>query len=86
VAVVRVGDILVNEDLNGQGLAWVFTRCSDKTIRQKCKQLEAEARDANRVLWSMPNALPRWEFRRRGGNWVDSRKNPHRLGPVTDGG
>lgn len=32
VALVRVGDTLLNEELIRQGLAWVFTRYCDRTI------------------------------------------------------
>jgi endonuclease YncB( thermonuclease family) len=65
VAFVRVGDSLVNEDLIRQGLAWVFVRYCDRSICQEWKKLEAEAREARRGLWSMPNRMPPWEFRRQ---------------------
>jgi endonuclease YncB( thermonuclease family) len=65
VAFVRVGDTLVNEELIREGLAWVFTRYCDRPVCQEWKQLEAEARKARRGLWSMPNAVPPWEFRRQ---------------------
>ena len=64
VAFVRVGDTLVNEELIRQGLAWVFTRYCDRAICLEWKRLEAEAREQKRGLWSMPNAIPPWEFRR----------------------
>jgi endonuclease YncB( thermonuclease family) len=64
VAFVRVGDTLVNEELIRQGLAWVFTRYCDRPICLEWKRLEAEAREKKRRLWSMPNAIPPWEFRR----------------------
>ena len=69
VAFVKVGDTVVNEDLIGRGLARVFTRYCERAICRAWKALEAEARDAEardarRGLWSMPNAIPPWEFRR----------------------
>jgi endonuclease YncB( thermonuclease family) len=64
VAFVRVCDTVVNEELMRQGLAWVFIRYSARPICQGWKVLEAEARSARRGLWSMPNAIPSWEFRR----------------------
>ena len=67
VAFVRVGATLVNGELIRQGLAWVFTRYCDRPICQEWKKLEAEAREARRGLWSVPNPLPPWEFRRRRG-------------------
>jgi endonuclease YncB( thermonuclease family) len=66
VAFVRVGDILVNEELIRQGFAWVFTRYCDRPICQQWTQLEVEARGAKRGLWSIPNVIPPWEFRRQG--------------------
>jgi len=63
VALVRVGNTLVNEELIRQGLAWVFIRYCDRPI---CKEwIQAEALEARRGLWSMPNPVPPWEYRRR---------------------
>jgi len=64
VAFVKVGDTVVNEELIRQGLAQVFTRYCDRAICQEWGVLETEAREARRGLWSMPNAIPPWEFRR----------------------
>ena len=64
VALVRVGDTVVNEELIRQGLARVFTRYCDRPICEQWERLEAEARDARRGLWSTSNAIPPWEFRR----------------------
>jgi endonuclease YncB( thermonuclease family) len=64
VALVRVRDTLVNEELIRAGLAWVYTRYCDRAICNDWKRLEAGARDAKRGLWSMPTAVPPWEFRR----------------------
>jgi endonuclease YncB( thermonuclease family) len=65
VAFVRVGDTVVNEELIRQGLARVFTRYCDRAICQEWHILEAEARENKRGVWSIPNALPPWEFRRQ---------------------
>jgi len=61
-----VGDTVVNGELIRQGLARVFTRYCNRAICQEWRMLEAEARDSKRGLWSMPNAVPPWEFRRGG--------------------
>jgi endonuclease YncB( thermonuclease family) len=42
VALVRVGDTVINEELIRQGLAREFTRYCDRTICEKWKKLEAE--------------------------------------------
>ena len=64
VAFVRVGDTVVNKELIRQGLARVFTRYCDRAICQAWQVLETEAREKRRGVWSMPNAIPPWEFRR----------------------
>lgn len=64
VAFVRVGVTLVKEELIRQGLARVFTRNCDRAICKRWERLETEAREARRGLWSTPNAIPPWEFRR----------------------
>ena len=64
VAFVKVGDTVVNEELVRQGLARVFTQYCHRAICEWWEHMEAEARAARRRLWCMPNAIPRWEFRR----------------------
>jgi len=64
VAFVRVGDTMVNEELIREGLARVFTRYCNRPICQEWRVLESKAREQKRGLWSMPNAIPPWEFRR----------------------
>jgi len=66
VAFVTVDDTVVNEELIRQGLARVFTRYCDRAICERWERLEDVAREARRGLWSMPNAIPPWEFRRGG--------------------
>ena len=63
VALVRVGDTVVNEELIREGLPRVFTGYWDQTTCERWVRLEDEAREARRGLWSMPNAIPPWEFR-----------------------
>jgi micrococcal nuclease len=65
VAFVRIGDALVYEEPIRQGLASVFTRYCDRPICQEWKKFEAEAGNAKRGLWLMPNAIPPGEFRRQ---------------------
>jgi endonuclease YncB( thermonuclease family) len=64
VAFVKVGDTEVNEELIRQGLARVFSRYCNRPICERWERLEDEARAGRRGLWSMPNAMPLWEFRR----------------------
>lgn len=53
----------LNRELVANGLAWHYRRFSaDRDLAR----LEGEARAARRGLWSDPNPIPPWEFRRRG--------------------
>jgi endonuclease YncB( thermonuclease family) len=50
VALVRVGDTVVNEELIRQGLARVFTRYYDRALCEQRERLETEAREARLVV------------------------------------
>jgi len=45
------------------GLAWRFRRSSDLVL----DKAEAQARTQKRGLWSTPNPIPPWEYRRKHG-------------------
>jgi endonuclease YncB( thermonuclease family) len=49
------------ELLISNGYAWHYKQYSDN---EKLSNLEKEARNAHRGLWTNENALPPWEFRR----------------------
>lgn len=60
---VYVGDIDVNAELVRQGVAWVYRKyATDDSLFR----VEAEARDAKRGLWSLPETdrTPPWEWRK----------------------
>jgi len=50
----------LSEELVRAGYAWWYHQYSDNIF---LKQLESEARNARRGLWSQPNPIPPWEFR-----------------------
>jgi len=50
-------------ELVNAGLAWRFERGQDLMI----KRAEAQARTQKLGLWSTPNPIPPWEYRRRHG-------------------
>ncbi|WP_240761574.1 thermonuclease family protein [Nitrosococcus wardiae] len=59
------GDIDVNREMVHQGAAWVYRQyLRDRTLLE----VEAEAKEAKRGLWSLPEAqqVPPWEWRRQG--------------------
>jgi endonuclease YncB( thermonuclease family) len=65
VALVTVFQRLVNEELVNAGFAWIYTRYCDRPICERWKVLEYEAREAKRGLWSEPNPVPPWEYRKK---------------------
>ena len=58
---VYVDDQLINKEMVRQGLAWVYRKyCYDTYYLH----LEADARDEFSGLWSQPNPIPPWEYRK----------------------
>lgn len=64
VGIVFLDGLILNEELITVGLVWVYTRYCDRPICQKWKRLEFEAREGRMGLWSEPNPISPWEFRR----------------------
>src|SRR5690606_20633433 len=63
---VHAGQVDVNAEMVRQGAAWVYRQYNrDKSLLS----LEAEARQAKRGLWALPEAerVAPWEWRKRGG-------------------
>lgn len=61
VARVFVGDLDLSLELVKAGLAWQYKRFSSDPV---LAEAEVEARNAKRGLWSMPNPVPPWVYRR----------------------
>jgi len=58
---VLVGETDVSAEMVRSGNAWIYRKYArDKALFA----LEDEAREAARGLWSLPNPVPPWEFRR----------------------
>jgi len=64
VALVRVEDIILNEELIKEGFAWVYPEYCHRPICSKWYVLSVKAKDAKRGLWADPNPIPPWEFSR----------------------
>lgn len=64
IGVVFVADRNVNAEMVWRGGAWVYARYSDDPA---LPPLEAEAREARRGLWALPEPqrVPPWEWRAR---------------------
>ncbi|MEY4110128.1 MAG: hypothetical protein RLZZ46_482 [Bacteroidota bacterium] len=65
----NIGDVFadgqsLNRALLSAGLAWHYKKYSSD---ESLARLEAEARAAKRGLWSIPNPLPPWDYRKGGG-------------------
>lgn len=62
VGIVTVDGVNVNEALLKAGLAWHYKTYDDNPA---WAQLEQQARQAKKGLWSIPNPIPPWEWRRK---------------------
>ena len=59
---VFVGDVNVNKELLKQGLAWHYKYFNKD---EELAKLEQEARNKKIGLWSHPNPVAPWDFRRK---------------------
>jgi micrococcal nuclease len=62
IGMVSVDGVNVNEALLRAGLVWHY-KYYDKN--QEWARMESEARSAKLGLWSQPNPIPPWEYRRK---------------------
>jgi endonuclease YncB( thermonuclease family) len=56
------GDLNVNQELVKEGWCWWFRKFVPKD--QTLKQFEQEAKEAKKGLWTDPNPVPPWLYRR----------------------
>ncbi|MEA1967874.1 MAG: thermonuclease family protein [Thermodesulfobacteriota bacterium] len=64
VGMVYVGNVCVNEEIVKAGLAWVYHRYCKDSFCQQWTDIEAQARSAKIGLWSHPDPIPPWDYRR----------------------
>jgi micrococcal nuclease len=64
VWIVTVAGKTVNEELLKSGMAWFFTKYCRESFCEQWKQYEEMARSGKVGLWSMPNPVSPWDFRR----------------------
>lgn len=62
LGVVTVGAVQLNAEMVRLGFAWVYRQYSREA---NLLHLEADARDKRRGLWSDPDPIPPWDFRRQ---------------------
>jgi micrococcal nuclease len=65
VALVAVDKSLLNEKLVKAGLAWVYSRYCSEVICETWKNYQLKAKIGKRGLWSDPNPISPWEFRKK---------------------
>jgi endonuclease YncB( thermonuclease family) len=64
VGMVKLPDgRILNQELVRNGYAWWYAHYAPHD--QELKTLEMQARGEKRQLWSKPNAIPPWVFRRK---------------------
>jgi micrococcal nuclease len=69
VGMVYVGSTCVNEEIVREGLAWVYDYYCKDSVCSQWRDLENQARATKIGLWSHPDPIPPWDYRRgvRGG-------------------
>ncbi len=64
VAVLRAGNVVINERLIASGSAWVFSRYCKARFCRQWRALEKKARTDRIGLWREGNPTPPWTWRR----------------------
>jgi micrococcal nuclease len=65
VAMIYADKTLLNEALVKAGLAWVYEFYCSEPICESWENFQLRARFDKRGLWTDPNRIPPWEFRRK---------------------
>ena len=65
VAMIYADKTLLNEELVKAGLAWVYWKYCHHPICESWKNFQLGARFDKRGLWTDPDRIPPWEFRRK---------------------
>ncbi len=75
VALVSVGDLVLNRHLIEYGYAWVYDQYCKHEFCLDWKNLESLARQKKRGLWKNPGAVAPWDYRRGGTAKRDAPKS-----------
>lgn len=65
VGMVYINGLSVNAEIMKAGYAWVYRKYCRIQVCSEWMQMEAEARGSKVGLWSHPNPVPPWGFRRQ---------------------
>ncbi len=61
-------DKVFGEELVDEGCAWVFRKYCSKPRCSLWLELEERARKSKVGLWSLPNPIPPWDYRKKPGS------------------
>jgi micrococcal nuclease len=70
VGIVYINDLCANDQIIKNGFAWVYQKYCHAPICKEWNHLEQQARNRKIGLWSHPNPIPPWDFRK--GNKASS--------------
>ncbi len=71
VAVITQNDRVLNRDITGAGLAWVYPRYCRQEVCKKWMELEKVAREGRKGLWSGSKPISPWTWKRQGKSLVE---------------
>lgn len=74
VGLVDIGSKSLNEELVKNGMAWIYDQYCKVSFCSQWNQYQEDARSRNIGIWSMPNPIPPWEFRRGKSENITSRE------------
>jgi len=64
VGMVYIGKTCINEEIVKAGFAWVYQHYCKEPFCKDWIKLETQAREKGKGLWSHPNPVPPWDFRK----------------------
>jgi endonuclease YncB( thermonuclease family) len=65
VAIVRLGDVIINVVMVREGYAWLYEAyCKEPNLCNLITQAENEAKSQNKGLWQDTSPLEPWNYRR----------------------
>ena len=64
VGMVYIGNTCFNQEVVRTGLAWIDQRYCKDSVCREWAGLEAQARQSRIGLWSHPDPIPPWDYRR----------------------
>lgn len=76
VGVVTVNGVNVNQSLIEAGYAWQYRQYCKESFCRDWLQDESRAREAELGLWSDPEPVPPWDWRRGAKNHSQGKKDP----------